>query len=71
MCGGMGKRYEMSIAKRNTEKVFLRGHYEKVSLSCVVQIHTTSIIRRFSASCYILNSGCVTLMVCNIAVSEK
>lgn len=43
MCGGMGKRYEMSIAKRNTEKVFLRGHYEKVSLLCVVQIHTTSI----------------------------
>lgn len=24
MCGGMGKRYEMSIAKCNTEKVFLR-----------------------------------------------
>ena len=44
MCGGMGKHYEMSIAKRNTEKVFLGGHYEKVSLLCVVQIHTTSII---------------------------
>nr|DAX01612.1 MAG TPA: hypothetical protein [Bacteriophage sp.] len=34
----------MSIAKRNTEKVFLRGHYEKVSLSCVVQIHTYLLI---------------------------
>nr|DAI85423.1 MAG TPA: hypothetical protein [Caudoviricetes sp.] len=28
---------------------------------CVVQIRTTSIICRFSTSCYILNSGCVTL----------
>nr|DAL67605.1 MAG TPA: hypothetical protein [Bacteriophage sp.] len=37
----------------------------------MVQIHTTSIICRFSANCYILNSGCVMLMVCNIAVSEK
>nr|DAH92979.1 MAG TPA: hypothetical protein [Caudoviricetes sp.] len=27
----------------------------------MVQIHTTSIICRFSTSCYILNSGCVTL----------
>nr|DAE27741.1 MAG TPA: hypothetical protein [virus sp. ctpeS3] len=61
MCGGMSKRYEMSIAKRNTEKALLGGHYEKVSLSCVVQIHTTSIICRLSASCYILNSGCVML----------
>nr|DAU76922.1 MAG TPA: hypothetical protein [Caudoviricetes sp.] len=40
--------------------------------TCVVQIHTTSIICRFSASCYILNSGCVMLTeACNIAVSEK
>lgn len=29
MCGGMGKRYEMSIAKCNTEKVFLRDIMRK------------------------------------------